>query len=110
MADWEEVVQLVEGLEKLTEELAVRGLRTAGPNQLTPLETLRDELIRVNAEHLASRVDALAQAIRSDDRQAAAQLLRLRASLRLFERMLTREVVSSVLREVQTAESGEGGQ
>ncbi|MHB8898287.1 MAG: hypothetical protein ACYC6Y_06030 [Thermoguttaceae bacterium] len=43
MADKDEVVQLIERLETATEELAVRGLRAAGPAHLGTLTVLRDE-------------------------------------------------------------------
>ncbi len=100
MADEDEVVQLIERVDSATEELAVRGLRAAGASQISTLSILRDELLRVNAEHLAGRLDTLVTALRSDDPGAAGALLGLRASLRLFERMLTREVVASVLKGV----------
>jgi hypothetical protein len=107
MADREEVVQVVGRLETLSEELAVRGLRTAGPEHFSSLDVIREELERVNAEHLADRVEALATATRNDDRGAAAALLRLRASLRLFERMLTQEVVAEVLESTLVGEGEE---
>ncbi len=106
MADKDEVVQLIERLETVTEELAVRGLRAAGAGQLSTLAVLRDEFLRINAEHLAGRLDTLMTAMRNDDPGSAGALLGLRSSLRLFERMLTREVIGSVLKGSQ-GDSGE---
>jgi hypothetical protein len=104
MAETEEIMQTVERLQGAFEELAVRGLRSAGPQQLAALEALREEFERVGAGHLAGRVAAVIQAVRNDDRSAAAALLRAQASLRVFERMLTLEVAGAVLQTMLAPE------
>jgi hypothetical protein len=107
MPETDEIVRAIGHLQGAFEDLAVRGLRSAGPQQLAPLESLREEFERIGADHLAGRVAALLSAIRNDDRGAAAALLRAQTSLRLFERMLTLEVVGEVLERL--ARPGEEG-
>ncbi|MCX4247674.1 hypothetical protein [Paraliomyxa miuraensis] len=81
----------------LIDELVVRGVRAAGPNEYGRLEALRDELSRVGARHLAEQLGALAEAVRNDDPEAPAGLLRAQTSLQLFDRVLTLRVVEAGL-------------
>ena len=104
MAETDEIMQAALRLQSAFEELAVRGLRSAGPQQLGALEALREEFERVGAGHLAGRVAAVIQGVRNDDRGAAAALLRAQASLRVFERMLTLEVAGAVLERMLAPE------
>ena len=97
MSDWHEVVGVIERLQGEFADLTVRGLRAVGPNHLTSLESLRDELARINADHLSGRIGTLIEAIRNDDRGSSAALLRAQTSLRLFERLLTQEVATAAL-------------
>jgi hypothetical protein len=92
-----EVMQTLDRLHAALADLVVRGLRSAGPAQLAPLEALREEFSRIGAEHLAGRLGDLLDAIRADDRGAAAALLRAQTSSRLFERLLTREHAQELL-------------
>src|SRR4051812_26753021 len=92
-----EVLQTIDRLHAVLADLAVRGLRSAGPAQLTPLEALREEFARVGAGHLASRLGELLEAVRQDDRGSASALLRAQTSLRLFERLLTLEHAQRLL-------------
>jgi hypothetical protein len=98
MAELDEIVQTVERLQNALEELSVRGLRSAGGEQLAVLEALREEFERIGAGHLAGRVATLASAVRAGERSAAAALLRAQASLRVFERILTLEAAGETLR------------
>src|SRR5438132_12268549 len=100
MPETAEIVQSLERLQGALEDLAVRGLRAAGPGQLATLEALRAEFERVGAGHLAGRVAAVITAVRNDDRSAAAALLRAQASLRVFERVLTLEVAANLLQQM----------
>jgi hypothetical protein len=97
MAETDEIVQTIERLQSAFEDLAVRGLRSAGPADLATLTALREEFERIGADHLAGRIGAVIDAIRNDDRAAAAALLRAQASLRVFERVLTLEVAADAL-------------
>jgi hypothetical protein len=108
MAELDEIVQTVERLQTALEELSVRGLRSAGGEQLAVLDALREEFERVGAGHLAARVAALVSAVRAGDRSAAAALLRAQASLRVFERILTLEATGETLREILQEGGGEG--
>jgi hypothetical protein len=96
-SDTDEIVLTLERLRGEMEDLTVRGLRSAGPGHLTPLTALRDDLERTGAGYLAAQLGAVIDAIRADDRAAAAALLRAQASLRVFERVLTLEVVGDRL-------------
>ena len=97
MPEHEEIAQTVEHLQRAFEDLAVRGLRSAGPDQLARLTALGAELERIGASHLAGRVAAVVEGVRNHDRAAAAALLRAQASLRVFERILTLQVVGETL-------------
>ncbi len=97
MAETDEIVQTIDRLQTEFEELAVRGLRSAGPQDLAMLAAIHEEFERIGAGHLAQRIGAVIDAIRNNDRGAAAALLGAQASLRLFERMFTLESAASVL-------------
>jgi hypothetical protein len=97
-----EIAEVVDSLERLHSELQdllVRGLRVCGPEHLSPLRSLQNELKRIGASHLAGRLTALIGAIETDDRQSASFLLRTQASLRVFERVLTLRVAADCLEE-----------
>jgi hypothetical protein len=96
----EEIAELRDALDRLhaaLDDLAVRGLRAAGPRDLAKLIALRDEFAAAGAGHLAERLSTTIDAVRSDDRGAALALLRAMTATRLFDRMLTLEVAASML-------------
>jgi hypothetical protein len=96
----DEIAELRDALDRLhaaLEVLAVRGLRAAGPQDLAKLTALRDEFRAAGAGHIAERLDTTVEAVRADDRGAAAALLRAMTAARLFDRMLTLEVAGSLL-------------
>jgi DNA-binding GntR family transcriptional regulator len=93
----DEVTYTLGRLQSEIEDLAVGGLRAAGPDRLSVLEATREDLTRVGALHLAGRLEALTKAIRAGDREAAAALMRTQASLRVFERLLTLETTGATL-------------
>jgi len=96
----DEIAELRDGLDRLhgaLEDLAVRGLRSAGPQDLARLAALRDEFAAAGAGHIAERLDAAIAGVRADDRGAAPALLRAMTAARLFDRMLTLEVAAAML-------------
>src|SRR3954469_17533850 len=96
----DEIAELRDALDRLhaaLDDLAVRGLRAAGPEDLAKLTALRDEFRGAGAGHIAGRLDTAIEAARSDDRGAAAALLRAMTAVRLFDRMLTLEVAAGLL-------------
>lgn len=96
----EEIAELRAALDRLhaaMDDLAVRGLCAAGPQDLAKLEALRDEFHSAGAGHIAQRLGTAVEAIQADDRSAAAALLRAITATRLFDRMLTLEVVAGLL-------------
>jgi hypothetical protein len=97
MTETAEILQTLKHLQNVFEDLAVRGLRSAGAGQRAALDGLRTELERIGANHLAERVAAVATAMESDDRAAAPALLRAQASVRVFERVLTLDTAQEVL-------------
>jgi hypothetical protein len=101
----DEVRGALDRLHAALDDLIVRGLRSAGPQELARLGALGDELRRAGAEHLAGRLGELADRVRADDRAAPA-LLRAMTSLRLFDRMLTLEVASAALAAAVPAAEG----
>jgi hypothetical protein len=105
-----EITQTVRQLQAEFEDLAVGGLRAAGPDRLPVLEALREELERVGASHLAGRLEALTDAIRADDRRSSAALMRAQSSLRLFERILTLRTTATRLNALTAVESVDQGE
>lgn len=104
----DEVAEVRDALDRLhsaLDDLAVRGLRSAGPQDLAKLTALRDEFGAAGAGHIAERLTTTIDAIRADDRGAAASLLRAMTAARLFDRMLTLEVAAEMLE--RAAEEGE---
>lgn len=92
-----EIMLTVQHLQSTFEDLAVRGLRSVGSEQMNVLSSIHDELDRIGAAHLAGRVLQLIECIRRDDRSAASALMRAQASLRVFERILTLESAFATL-------------
>ncbi|MBV9124107.1 MAG: hypothetical protein JO112_12175 [Planctomycetes bacterium] len=107
MLETAEIVHTIEHLQGAFEELMVRGLRSSGPQHLTTLAHLREEFERIGADHLAGRIAAVIDAIRNDDRGAAAALLRAQTSLRVFERILTLETAADLLSQLLPEREGE---
>ena len=91
MLEIAEIVQTIEHVQSAFEDLTVRGLRSAGPDQLATLSALREEFERIGAGHLAGRIAAVVET------RSATALLRAQASLRVFERVLTLQVAAQTL-------------
>lgn len=85
---YREAAATVERLQKMLDELVVRGLMACGPAELSTLSSYRDELEKMGASHLASTLDEVHQAA-SEGQRGTRKLIRAQASLRLFERLLT---------------------
>lgn len=105
----DEITYTLGRLQAEIEDLAVGGLRAAGPERVSALEATREDLARVGALHLAGRLQDLTSAIRSDDRAAAAALMRTQASLRVFERLLTLDTTAARLELLADAEGSADG-
>jgi hypothetical protein len=106
----DEIAELRHGLDRLhgaLEDLAVRGLRSAGAQDLARLAALRDEFAAAGAGHIAERLDATIAGVRADDRGAASALLRAMTAARLFDRMLTLEVAAAMLAKTDDEEEEE---
>lgn len=108
MLETAEIVQTIEHVQNTLEDLAVRGLRSAGAEQVNTLSALREEFERIGVSHLAGRIAALIEALRNGDVRAAAALLRAQASLRVFERVLTLQVAAQTLRALLESSDAEG--
>jgi hypothetical protein len=96
----EEIAELRDALDRLhaaMDDLVVRGVRAAGPVEITRLSALRDELRTAGAEHLAEKLTTLVEAVRAGERSAAPALMRAVTTFRLFDRMLTLEAAMMAL-------------
>ena len=96
----DEIAELRDALDRLhaaMDDLVVRGVRSAGPQEVARLSALRDEFRTAGAEHLAEKLGTLVEAVQSGDRSAAAALMRAVTTFRLFDRMLTLEVAQAML-------------
>jgi hypothetical protein len=101
-SDLDEIVFTIEQLRRELEDLGARGLRAVGPQRLSKLRVILEELERIGAAHVAGQLATLVKAIENDDSQAAAALLRAQSSLRLFERVLTLETAAVQLQALAT--------
>jgi hypothetical protein len=98
VSDSEEVAYTLGRLQAEFEDLAVGGLRAAGPERIGALKALGGELEGMGAAHLAGRLQSLVHAIRNDGRESAACLMLAQASVRVFERLVTVEHCAAQLR------------
>lgn len=105
MTENDEIARAISRLQAELEDLAIRGLRTAGTQQLAPLKAMREEFERIGAAHLAGRVAKVISGIESNDDDAAGALLQAQASLRLFERVLSQEAAVDHLKSLLPADS-----
>jgi hypothetical protein len=109
LLDPREVLQTIDRLQTTFEDLAVRGLRSCGQEQVNILSALQEELDRIGAAHLAGRLTTLINAIRNDDRTAPAALMGAQASLRCFDRILTLESAGMQMSGAASPGAGGGG-
>ncbi len=96
----DEIAELRDALDRLhatMDDLVVRGVRAAGPQEVARLVALRDEFRTAGAEHLAEKLTTLVEAVQAGERTAAAALMRAVTTFRLFDRMLTLEVARAAL-------------
>ncbi|MBX9667365.1 MAG: hypothetical protein K2X93_07085 [Candidatus Obscuribacterales bacterium] len=108
MIDTTEITETIQHLERTFDELMLRGLRAAGPGEINSLSNIKDECERIGAYHLASRIEAIVDAINSNNRSGAAALMKAQTSLRLFDRILTLEVAqTALLRGIGSEHDGE---
>src|SRR5262249_38672869 len=108
----DEIAELRDALDRLhaaLDDLAVRGLRAAGTQDLAKLTALHDEFHAAGAGHLAERLNTTVKAVRADERGAAATLLAAMTAARLFDRMLTLEVAAGMLTADPAAAAGRDG-
>ena len=93
MGDIEEVASTLDHLREALDAVVVRGLRACGAGEIARLESHRDALERAGAVHLVASLEAILDAIRSGSADGPRVLLRARASVRTFERLLTLRAV-----------------
>ncbi len=105
--EFDETLQSLEHVQRVLENLLVRGLNSAGAQELKALSALQEELGRIGAGHLAGRMRELRKAIETDLPAAAAILLHTQASLRVFERILTLESAAEALARLTQSDEDE---
>lgn len=94
-----EALGLALRLGALLDDVAVRGLRACGAEELARLRSQRDGLAGMGATYLAEVLDVLLADLDSGRREGARSLLRARTSLRVFERLLSLRMVGGALAE-----------
>jgi hypothetical protein len=92
-----DALALVERLNGLLDDLAVRGLRAVGGDAIARLVAQGEALSGIGAAHLAEAIEALVNDLRNGRREAARTLLKTRASVRVFERLLSLRMVAAEL-------------
>lgn len=96
----DEIGELRDALDRLhaaMDDLVVRGVRSAGPQEIGRLTALRDEFRTAGAEHIAEKLATLVDAVNTGERSAAPALMRAVTTFRLFDRMLTLEAARAAL-------------
>jgi|CXWL01.1.fsa_nt_gi flavin reductase (DIM6/NTAB) family NADH-FMN oxidoreductase RutF len=88
-----DALALLARLNGLLDDLAVRGLRAVGADETARLGSHREALAEMGAAHLAEALGQLLADLRSGRREAARSLLGTRASVRVFERLLSLRMV-----------------
>jgi hypothetical protein len=88
-AELEEIWTSLGQIRSLLETLVVRGLRACGPDELSKIGALADQLAQSGAGHLASLLSDLRSQIERDERISAQTLLEAQTNVRLLERLLT---------------------
>lgn len=89
----EELRVSLERIRTLLENLAVRGLRACGHDELAQLADYAEHLDQTGAGHLAALLCDLRSTIEGDRRTSAQALLQAQSCVRLLERLLTLRVV-----------------
>lgn len=107
MIDTTEIAQTIDHLQRTFEDLMLRGLKAAGPAEVNTLTNIREECERIGAYHLASRVGAIVDSLKSNNRSGAEALMKAQTSLRLFDRILSLETAQMMLGYGLT--EGDGG-
>lgn len=93
----QEAMQTIDQVKQLFRDLTVGGLLTAEADKINTLNTLTEEFARIEAHHIAEKLQALLRAIENNNKQSAALLMRAQASVQLFERLLTLEYAQQTL-------------
>src|SRR5689334_6766257 len=92
-----EIVGSVATLQGQLEALVVRGVRAASGDDLKQLAALHEDLDRIGAAYLGSRIGELIACARSGDGKAAAALCGAQTALRVFDRVLTLHAARELL-------------
>lgn len=91
----QEITTSIEVLRGALEDLMVRGVRVASPDDVRSLASLAEDLRCAGATHLAERIDDTLAAIKTARPDAAQLLMRAMASLRVYERVLSLRVATA---------------
>ena len=93
----EALISTISQLQAEVETLGLRGLRAASAEQLQWLRHTRDSLSEMGAEFLAAKMTQLLASMEQTQSDAAARLLDLLTTIRVFDRVLTMQTVESIL-------------
>ena len=88
-AEHAEVTATLLELQKCFEDLVVRGVKSAGADDVKRLQALGEEFGRAGAPYVARVVEELVHCAREGDDGAARALLRAQTASRVFERVLS---------------------
>ncbi len=92
-----EIVGSVATLQGQLEALVVRGVRAVGGDDLKQLAALHEDLGRIGAGYLGSRIGELIGHARTGDPKASAALCGAQTALRVFDRVLTLHAARELL-------------
>jgi len=92
-----EVTAALFSLQQALEDLVVRGVKSAGPDDVRRLQALGEEFGRAGAGYLAEVVGALVRTTREGGEGAARALLRAQTAGRVFERVVSLDAAAELL-------------
>ena len=94
---YDDALALVIRLNQLLDSLCIKGLRALDSEDLARLSAQADALASIGAAELATRLRQLTDHLREGSRDAAAEAFRARASIRVFERLLSLRIAGGAL-------------
>ncbi|MBF0103375.1 MAG: hypothetical protein HQK77_20940 [Desulfobacterales bacterium] len=98
----QEILKMIQRLQSLFEDLVLCGLRTAGPDMLSKLRQMYEEFNRTGAMYLANLLNELIHKLDIDDKTVASAFQKAQTSLKIFERLLTMDVIYHSLVTLQS--------
>ncbi len=93
----EEIVLVICNLRKNFDRLILRGLLSAGSEDLNIIKSASEEFSQIGAQYLADQLRDLHDKVSENNSEASVSLLKTQVGLYLFERVLTKKIAMDIL-------------